>query len=823
MISQCQLRHSDIFHWIIILLLFIFFLSVPSHASNKKGLYDITGNVFDELSSESLPYANVVLVGTDRGTVTNVNGFFVIVDVPEGEYTLRVTFIGYKNSELSITNNGLLEPIQVEMTQEAINMGQVEVVAQNYKIWEKAENTSQITLSPKQLDILPNFGDVDIFRSLQMMPGISGANDGSSGLYVRGGTPDQNMVILDGMTVYHVDHFFGMFSAFNADAIKDVQVYKGGFPAKYGGRLSSVVDLTGKNGDQNLTEFSANINLLSAGACFETPLMNNASLIITARRSYTDVIRSPLYNSIFDFVTQDDESGTPQMPMSGGGPGGGMFNTELEPSFYFYDINSKLSWAPTHKDVLNLSFYNGKDKLDESRDMQNMIMRGNNTQDIGTRVDNNVTDWGNLGGSFKWARQWRDRFHTNMLVAYSNYNSSHERELSFNSGNTVTVTDSNRVIGLNGSFTNEYNDVKDMTFRLDAEWNVRQNHKLGFGTFISGIQTAYQTGVGDSMFVLDMDSQSLQSSVYLQDEWKIYKTVNVTLGLRSTYLDVTQSLYTAPRLSFQWMLTDKLSLKGAWGHYYQFINNITNENVLEGSHDFWLSADKNLEPSFSVHEILGISYETGNYLFEIEGYYKTLDNLVEYSRRYGVDADYLNYFYFGSGISKGIEFLVQKKMGQFNGWISYTLGSVDYTFDRINYGESFPAAHDRTHEFKAIGSYQWGPWSFGATWIFGTGQPYTAPESQYYLTLLDGEPYSYFHVGDKNAYRLPDYHRMDISVSRRFESAYYNWHVGLSVFNVYNHDNVYYRNYDLDTAPILVSDVMMLGFTPTVFIKINRK
>jgi len=299
--------------------------------------------------------------------------------------------------------------------------------------------------------------------------------------------------------------------------------------------------------------------------------------------------------------------------------------------------------------------------------------------------------------------------------------------------------------------------------------------------------------------------------------------MNITCGLRSTHHDQTDAFYHAPRLSFGWYLTEKIKLKGAWGHYYQFINNITNENVLQGSNDFWLSADENLIPGSSEHTILGISYETRNYLIDVEAYYKTMDNLVEFTRRFQDKSDYLNYFFFGSGISKGIEFLAQKKFGAFTGWICYTLAKVDHTFPNLNNGDPFPASHDRTHEIKMIGSYKWGPWNFSSTWMYSTGNAYTAPESQYFLEMLDGEEQSYIHVGDKNAYRLPDYHRLDLSVSRKFDYGSFNWDIGLSIYNVYNHDNVSYRDYDLDVTPIIVSDMLMLGFTPTLFIKANLK
>lgn len=788
---------------------------------------DILGYVKDVYSGESLSYTNLGLIGTDRGTSSNADGYFVIVNANVGTCSLQVSYIGYETKVVRINNDPKVMPILIELKRKAIDFGQVEVVADAYEVFKSADNVSQMSLNPRELQTLPSLGEIDIFRALQLLPGISGVSDGKAGLYVRGGTPDQNMVILDGMTVYHVNHFFGMFSAFNADAIKDVQVYKGGFPAKYGGRLSSIVELTGKKGGDVL-QMSFGANLLSANFSYEVPFWDQkGSWLISARRSYTDILQSPLYNSMYEFVTGEEAaSGSASSGGMGGGMGGGAIQQEAVPSFYFYDLNSKLTLNPTYRDIFSLSFYSGRDYLDKSleTDMQNQRFTTSDGSEFQTRVDENLTDWGNIGGSLKWGHQWGTRGFSNLLVSNSIYKSEYERNLSMSGSNVVGVDDSTGAARGLGTFAqDEFNMVNDLTFSFDNQWQLNEKHKLEFGTFIADITTDYEANVRDTISILDVNSKSRSYAIYLQDHWKLTPLFDITFGLRSTYHNQTAAFYHAPRLSFGWRLSDKLKLKGAWGEYYQFINNVTNENVLQGSNDFWLSADENLVPAYSEHTILGLSYETPKYLFEVEGYYKTLENLLEFSRRFQADSDYLNYFYFGSGISKGLEFLAQKKFGTITGWISYTLAQVENTFPKLNDGNPFPASHDRRHELQFVGSYKLGPWNFSLTNLFSTGNAYTAPESQYYLQLLDGEDYSYIHVGEKNAYRLPDYHRLDLSASRKFESEYFNWEVGLSIYNVLNHDNISYRDYDLDVTPIIVSDVTMLGITPTIFIKTYLK
>jgi hypothetical protein len=386
------------------------FISSVSYAQTEGT--DIKGYILDASSGESLPYANITVKGMRIGATSDKDGYFIMVNPPVGVDTLEVYYIGYTTQIINLVDKDLSEPLIVNMKQSLSETETITIIAEDYQIWKTADEVSQVTLSPLQLSTLPNLGEVDIFRSLQLLPGISGVGDGSASLYVRGGTPDQNLVLLDGMTVYHVDHFFGFFSAFNADAIKDVQVYKGGFPAAYGGRLSSVVDLTGKTGDINKTRVGVGLNLLSFSGILELPLFNNSSLVISGRRAYTDIIQSGFYTNLYDFISNEDSSQPRVVSGSGrgGGPGGGMrgqVQEETRPAFYFYDLNAKLSYTPTRSDNFSLSFYSGKDNLNDSQELGGLNFRGpgnTNNQDIfGTRTREEITDWGNIGASFRWA------------------------------------------------------------------------------------------------------------------------------------------------------------------------------------------------------------------------------------------------------------------------------------------------------------------------------------------------------------------------------------------------------------------------------------
>ncbi len=804
------------------LLTFFFLLCVPKivFCSTESG--NIKGYIKDKDSGEALPYANVSLKGTNKGTTTNDAGYFILINVPVGEQTVNIHYIGYKSISLNVeVKHDQTTELKIEMAPTVINVQGVTVTA-NAEMLETSKKISQIKISPRQISSLPSIGETDVFRTLQLLPGISAVNEGSSGLYVRGGTPDQNLVLFDGMKIYHVDHFFGFFSAFNADAIQDIQLLKGGFPAQYGGRISSVVKLTGKTGHQNKTQFGYGANLLSAHAKLEIPLKKYGTFLITGRRSYTDFIQSPLYDDIYGLVTGEENGGATGMPNAnrGGGGFGNRMQTDFRPSFYFYDLNSKLSINLSPKDILTFSFYSGKDYLDKSQDLSNVNFQfANNNESLQT---DDFTKWGNLGFSSRWARQWNERLHIDFLFAASKYFSEYDKSSNINSLMSSMQNDSSNQRNTFSNATSEDNTVTDTSFKIDADWQISSSHRLGFGLDHSLFHNSYIASRDDTTQIFNRDNKTALSAFYLQDNWDI-KSANLLLGLRSSYYENTEKIYYEPRFSLSIPISKKIKLKSAWGQYYQFINQISNEDVTQGARDFWLLADNDIKPCFSEHYILGLYYEIPNYVFSIEGYYKELNDIIEFSRRHVSKRSTIENFFVGNGKAKGIEFLVQKKRGTLTGWLGYTLGKVDYHFPEINNGLEFPAEQDRRHEINFVTKYTLGVYTFAATWVYASGNAYTAPESQYSIDLLNGDSFSYIHVSDKNANRLPAYHRLDLSASRKFESAKWKTEIGLSIFNVYNRKNVWYKDYNLDTLPITITDVNFLGLTPTIYIQMDLK
>jgi len=794
------------------LLLFLF-----SHSLFAQ--FMLTGKVAEVKTNEPLPFASIIVKGSGKGTTTNADGYFTLLTIPSDTSSLLISYIGYNTKEIKLSrevlNGGKL---LIELEPSVATLSAVEVKADAFQFINVTTGISQATLSTKQIALLPTIGEVDIFRSLQLLPGVGGTNESSSGLFVRGGTPDQNLVLLDGMTVYKVDHFFGFFSAFNSNAVKDVQLYKGGFPARYGGRLSSVVDMTGKTGSFEKIKGGVGLNLLSVNGSFEMPIAKNISLLLAGRRSFTDILQSKAFQNISsNFFQGDTFSGINNNSLQN------TIITAPQPNFYFYDWNSKLSIRPSDKDVVTISLYNGKDFLEESRSYSRQLIPGQNDRVFNALVSEN-TDWGNAGISGKWSRQWNAKFYTNTLFAASEYFSNYDRDGSLK----LEIPAQDSVIFSIRQTTKEKNRVRDFTARWDAEWLVSTTHKIELGASVTQSDIDYKNLRNDTLLILEKIQSGKYASVYLSDDWQISKKLSATAGLRASYYELTNQYLSEPRISFAYLLTSQLKLKGAYGSYYQFVNRIINENLTEGSRDFWLMSDgEQVKLSSSQHYILGVSYETNGWLFDVEAYRKNLQNLSEFSLRFRTGAQInsaTQLFFSGNGYAEGIDFLIQKKKGNYTGWISYTLGRVRHTFNDLNDGKEFPAINDQLHEFKIVQNYSFGAWNFSSTFLFGSGKPFSEPVGQYSISLLDGRDLNYIGVGTKNGSRISPYHRLDLSIHRKFtidEAGKIKGDLGVSFFNVYNRTNIWYYEYDFTQKTAVTTTVTYLGFTPNLTLAID--
>lgn len=786
----------------------------------KKRNFTLTGKIVDVTSQEPLPFVSVVVRGTKLGAATNVDGFFSIHHVPADTCAIEITYIGFERQLLYLVPGMNTDRLKIDLKPSSVNLQMVTIEGEKQELLEANNQAGLLKLSPRKLSSLPNLGEKDILRSFQLMPGISAANENSSGLYVRGGTPDQALVQYDGFTVYNVEHLFGFFSAFNSNSIKDVQLYKSGFDARFGGRLSSVVEITGKEGDRKEFNMAADISLMSINVFIEFPVGEKFSSIIAYRRSW----QSPLYNKIFKQFTSENtifqnEPSNNHFQRSG----------SSDVSSHFYDLNTKLTWHPTAADAIALSFYNGNDNLDNS------VTPGNSGSGMGGGVglmgggfsdfsmnNNDLTSWGNTGASIKWSHHYNSSLYSNMLLSYSNYFSQRDRTStgSYKNEEDETVSIRRGII--------EDNDLKDFSFKSDFEYNLTSWLRFDFGGQVTYNDIDYTYKQNDTLTVIDRSTKGTTISNYLQTNIILDSSrLRITPGFRYNFFTPTSGNYMEPRINTSWQIIPWLKLKASAGRYYQFARRVIREDILQGSRDFWVLSDNtNLPVSSSDQVAAGFTTENKTLLFDAEVYYKKLYNITEYSLRYNYSpqgTDYEENFFTGSGFVRGIDILLQKKTGKLNGWIGYTLGQVVNDFPDFGTYE-FYASNDVTHELKIVASYPWRKWIFGATWIYTTGRPYTAPEGGYQITLLDGTTADFINVSIKNGMRLPSYHRLDLSATYSFKiGGYAPATVGISVFNVYNRANEWYKEYEIIENQIIETPVYFLGFTPNINFTIKLK
>jgi len=799
-----------------------------SHYKGKPTRYRfaLTGRIIDNASVEPLPFVNISIKGTSIGTNSNADGYFTLPRVPSDTVSLVLSAVGYKPKTVYLTPQTPQSNLLVKLESESVAIKEVVINGEKQEVLQTNSKVGMIKMSPIKLVSLPSLGEKDIFRSFQLMPGISAANENSSGLYVRGGTPDQSLVVYDGFTVYNVEHLFGFFSSFNSNAIKDIQLYKGGFDAKYGGRISSVVEITGKEGNKTNWGGFADISLMSANGFLEAPLGEKFTIIAAGRRSW----QSPLYDKIFNKYSNTSSTSGPSMP-EGRNPFG---KNDLKS--YFYDFNTKLTYRPTDKDIIWLSYYSGNDDL--TNDISSGF-KGGGPGGMGgggevprisnfSMSNNDNSNWGNHGVSLKWSRKWNEKFYGNFLIGYSNYYSNRDRT---SSGSYEDSSGTSHSIKRG---VMEYNHLDDYSAKADIEQKLNANNVLEYGLNATYNKITYSYAQSDTVKLIDRRNEGLLLSGYLQDKISLYDNMlKITPGLRSNYYSVTGKMYFEPRLTSSYQLTDTWKIKGSIGRYYQFAKRVVREDIMAGNKDFWtLSNGKNLPVTYSDQIIGGVSWENNTYLIDVEGYYKRITNLTEYSLRFskslangsfnpghGGDQGTVTYedqFLTGWGRVHGIDVLVQKKQGDLTGWIGYTLGRVVNHID--GYGNyDYYASNDVTHEFKAVATYHWRNWDFSGTWIYATGKPYTAPQGGYTVTLLDGTKKSFVTVSTKNGQRLPDYHRLDLSATLNMKlGGRIPATLGFSVFNAYNRSNVWYKQFEIVDNTIVETNVNYLGITPNI-------
>ena len=772
---------------------------------NQHSDRSISGYIFDGHTGEFIPHANILVKNTYRGTISDQFGFFTISGTVQSADTLIISYIGYEPTEY-VNINGL-DIVRIELFPKVLGAETVNIYGEQLEFLQRSSGTGQLAFSPRHIANLPNIGETDIFRSLQLLPGIQMGNTGFAGLYIRGGTPDQNQIILDGMSIYQVDHFFGFFSAINSNIVKDVQVYKGGFPAKYGGRIASVIDITGKSGSTKQQKFDLFTNMLSAGITYEQPLSKRSSFILSVRRSFTDQYQTKLYDNIHDFLTSGSGlnigAELPSDTIS--------YESEYLPNFYFYDINGKFTYLPNDRDIVSISFYEGKDYLGEEK---NFDFESDSVGIEQVMVDEQ-TKWGNKGIGANWVRRWSRTTKTQLFMATTRYFSNHDLD-------SYWIIDTEETPAY---LSKDNNQIEDQTARMNVNWNIGPRHDLEAGVSTTIYKTNYSVQLGDSVILIDHEINGNLFEGYFQDRWALSPGLEILLGLRTSRFSKSNISYFNPRLSVFYRYTDKLFFKASTGITHQFLNRFSNDLITNGSKFVWLLPNDNADPMAAQQISLGIEYDTPHIFIGFDIYNKVIDNITDFSQLvFPVDTyieETSTLVFKGSRTAKGLELLVRKKDGYLRGWAAYNYGIVECEFPDLNGGKTFLADHDRTHELKSAIIWSLGPWNMAVTGLISSGRVYTPNNN---LTIRENENANYTLVADagmRNSKRLPIVRRIDMSVTRSLRLLAKNWDIGISIFILFNRRNISHRSYNLTTDPFITRDIVMLGLTPTLSVRLE--
>ncbi len=797
-------------------------------AIKRTSAISLRGVIKDDQTGETLPFATIRVLGTKMGTNSNADGFFSLLSIPAHAEMIEVSYLGYMHKMIPIEAHLNGEQVVISLSSKAKVLPELVVEESENQMINSGENISQLSINPSKLLSLPSLGEVDIFRTLQYLPGISGTDETSAGLIIRGSTPDQNLILFDGFSIYHIDHFFGVFSAFNSNAIKNIQVYKGAFESKYGGRVSSVIDITGKTGNTVKPSYGFGANLISGNAVLELPIGKKLSLFVAGRRSHTDILKTGLYKNIFDRVIIDNRDIINNLKDR-------QFE-DIEPEFNFYDLNAKLTYRPSERDFVSFSYYSGRDNLDINARQQfsELLVDNNNNVAFTANIDWDVQDeasWGNNGVSMRWGRQWNQKFYSNLNFAYSDYQSEENNIEKYRVEIPVLEIDtllSNRRQRISNSLSN-------FSLRWDNELKLGNNSRFAFGTLYTKNRINFQFTFNDEQ-VDNYNENGELFSIYAQNTFQLFSNLDLTLGLRNNHYDVLKQNFIEPRASLNYKVTNKLKFKAAWGKNNQFINRINfEENYSDVSSGFWLVSDgENIPHVSSEHFVAGFTYETDKFLFDLEAYHKDTQGIIDFLPNVRFDENgqevLVDVYFEGESVAKGIDVLVQKKTGKHTGWLSYSLSSVENSFPELNRGRPFSARQDQRHEIKLVNMLKLGKWDLSSTWVYGSGKPYSDPSNGTPLVLFDSlNTFQYVAADNINTERLPDYHRLDIAAAYNFKIGHGNAQFGLSIYNAYGRKNIKYKvfsNLDLDeftsetvnSNPVyLSSDVLLLGFTPNLF------
>lgn len=740
----------------------------------------LNGFVYDADSKEMLIGAVVQDSSSGRGTVTNEQGYYSLAFNSAKNLTIKVSYIGYKSLIIrNINNSSSNYPIALHA---GVELGEVKVSASKTGNISRSTETSTTRLPMKDVKMLPNlFGEVDIIKAYQLTPGVQSGGEGKSEMYVRGGSPDQNLVMLDDVPLYYVSHFGGFFSVFNADAINDVKLIKGGFPARYGGRLSSVMDVRMKDGSMHKFSGSGSIGLLSAKMMVEGPLVKEKSAMMVSARK----------NLFSPFIL-----------------------TGTEMKYGFYDLNAKLNYRLSQNDRVFLSFYAGNDHV--------KVEQASKTQ-----AANTTLRWGNVAFALRYNRVFSGRLFGNLTFARTlyKYNNSFSNELI---SDTVKQNIDSKL----------FTSINDIMFKSDFSWQITEKYQLRFGHAL----VSHTIRPNDEEFTNKINDEFIERSYHFQHtalEGSLYVENEITtkyfganVGIRLTNFSIAGTHYPfiEPRLSANIPLTSSSSVKASFSLTNQFLHLLSYSGTGMPA-DYWMPSTENVAPSAALQYTIGFAKSILDERFQltIEAYYKQLDGLIAFKPGTSLIGNLSSWENVvvkdGKGINRGIEVFLQKTEGRSTGWAGITVAKADRTFSSLNQGKTFPFKYDRLLDISLVWNFRLNSKvNISATWKYGSGYPVTLATERY--ETADGEVFVY---DDINSFRMRDYHRLDCAVAFPKQNRWGTREWSVSIFNLYNRKNPFYYFYEYDmpdASPVSgtnsdqsilrLKQMTLFGFFPSV-------
>jgi hypothetical protein len=763
-----------------LILLPLFFFSPFILSAQTK--YTVSGIVKDASTGETLIGATVKLREATNGTISNAYGFYSVT-AAQGNYTLQVNYVGYQSfiKEINLSKNQQVA-IQLQPSNDLKEVVIKGAIRKDQNVSSPQMGLEKLNMA--QINSVPVlFGERDVVKAIQLVPGVKSGAEGNTGFYVRGGASDQNLILLDEAVVYNASHLFGFFSTFNSDAIKDVVLYKGGMPAQYGGRLSSALDISMLDGNANNFGVQGGIGLISSRLKVEGPLVKGkGSFMLSGRRTYADA-----------FLKASSDTSLKNA------------------SLYFYDLNAKANYHFDDKNAVYFSGYLGKDVLG----LKDLF----------------GTNWGNTTATLRFNHIFTNRLFSNTSLIYSNYNFTVQ---SFDVSNDFKVRSSIR----------DFNLKEDLQYYFSNKHTLRYGLNLIQHTITPGKISATESSSFNPKTI--EDRKGLESAVYVSDEWHVADNFNLLYGVRLSRFDlfgpgtfssydpvgnpvnsrtysgserVKSYVYLEPRISASYLINAENSIKVAYGRNTQNIHLLSNSNASSPS-DLYVMSSNNLKPEIADQISTGYfrNMDVDKYEFSAEIYYKWLQNQIDYKdgAQLIANQNVESQLVYGVGRAYGLELFLKKKYGQFNGWIGYTLSRTERRFDEINEGRYYPARQDRTHDLSLVGVYQLNKrWTFSGTFIYGTGNAVTFPSGKYQLSGI-----TRFYYSDRNSSKMPPTHRLDLGATlegklhKRYHSS---WTFGL--YNAYNHKNPYvitFKNDVNDPSRTVAEQTSLFGIIPSV-------